>query len=326
MRKLDILVPRYHEPFEVVKNLLDSILVQQNVDFDEIGVIIVDDGPMDSIYEEIVRSDYPFSIEYHQNEHGGVSATRNACLHYSKAEYVMFCDIDDMFFNACGMWILFREMEIGFDSLISAFVEETRDPNTGDVLYINHDMDSTFVHGKVHRRKYLIKNKIFWNDSLTIHEDSFFNCLCQKLSKNVKYCQTPFYLWKWRDESVCRHDPLYLNKTMVNMLASNTALVNEFLKRGHKDDAVFYATSMIYDIYYSLNHDRWWNTEGHPYLHDTELSFKEYWDEFKGLFEACPKDARAQIIMGIKNRFFGEGLLMERITFDDWIRHIEELK
>jgi hypothetical protein len=26
--------------------------------------------------------------------------------------------------------------------------------------------------------------------------------------------------------------------------------------------------------------------------------------------------------MGIKNRMYGEGLLMESITFEDWIKHI----
>jgi hypothetical protein len=89
-------------------------------------------------------------------------------------------------------------------------------------------MDSTFVHGKVHRRKFLINNNIRWNEKLTIHEDSYFNCLCQKLGKEVKYCQNPFYLWKWRDNSVCRHDPKYILKTFNNMLESNTALVKEF--------------------------------------------------------------------------------------------------
>ena len=102
----------------------------------------------------------------------------------------MFCDADDMFFNVCGLYIVFREIDKngGFDSLVSVFVEETRDPKTKEIVYINREMDSTFVHGKVHRRKYLLNNNIRWNNSLTIHEDSYFNCLCQKLSKDVKYC------------------------------------------------------------------------------------------------------------------------------------------
>lgn len=77
-------------------------------------------------------------------------------------------------------------------------------PETKEPVYINHDMDSTFVHGKVHRRQYLIDNNIRWNDSLTIHEDSYFNCLCQRLANELKYSQTSFYLQRWRDASACR--------------------------------------------------------------------------------------------------------------------------
>lgn len=73
---------------------------------------------------------------------------------------------------------MFREMDFGFDSMVSVFIEESRNPETKEVVYINHDMDSTFVHGKLHRRQYLIDKQIRFNDKLTIHEDSYFNILC----------------------------------------------------------------------------------------------------------------------------------------------------
>ena len=327
--KFQILIPYYKEEFEVVKPLLDSIALQQNIDFSDVGVVLCNDGGIpftDEILDKAFRT-YPFKIEHYICEHKGVSATRNACMDHATADYVMFCDADDMFYNVCGFFILFKEFEIGFDSLVSAFIEETRDFSTNDIVYINHNIDATFVHGKVHRLKYLRSNNIRWNDNLTIHEDSYFNCLCQKIANpdNVKYCPTPFYLWKWRDDSVCRHDPLYLNKTFVNMLDSNTALVEQFLDRGRKDDAVFYATSMIYDTYYSLNCDRWWEGDGTEYLASTEKRFAEYWKKFKDLASSVDKNTKAGIIMGIKNRFFGEGLLLERVTFDDWIKHIESI-
>ena len=46
--------------------------------------------------------------------------------------------------------------------------------------------------------------------------------------------------------------------------------------------------------------------------------------KFKDLFDAIPMEVKAQIIMGIKNRMYAEGLLMESITFEDWIKHIIE--
>lgn len=292
---------------------------------DDIGVIIVNDGTDIHLSREFLDR-YSFDIEYHLNEHKGVSATRNACLDKAKADYVMFCDADDMFYNACGLYIIFREIENGgFDSLVSAFIEESRDPDTKDPVYITHNMDTTFVHGKVHRRKFLLKEKIRWNDDLTIHEDSYFNCLCQRLAKELKYSQTSFYLWRWRDTSVCRHDSKYILKTYNNMLDSNTALIEQFLKRNRKEDAMFYVTSMIYDAYFTMNKEEWLNQENKDYRYATEKRFKEYWLKYKYLHDSIPEENKNQIIVGIKNRMYLEGMILETLTFKDWIKIIEEL-
>lgn len=331
-KKLQILIPHYKEPFEVIKPLLDSINIQQNVDLkNEVGVIIVNDGD-ECVLDKKLFENYTYEIEYYVNKHSGVSATRNACLDKATADYVMFCDCDDMFCNVCGLWIIFREMISGFDGLVSVFMEENRMPNTKEVFYLNRgDMnnggvDITFVHGKVYRRQYLLDNDIRWNDKLTIHEDSYFNCLCQTLSQNIKYCPTPFYLWKWRDESVCRHDEKYILKTYNNMLDSNTELVLQLIKRGKTNDAQIRAVSMIYDAYFTMNKQEWINQENKQYRHKTELRFKQYYKQFSYLLDAIDERVKAQIIMGIKNRFFQEGLVLESITFDQWIKHISRLK
>lgn len=320
--KLQILVPHYKEPTEVIKPLLDSIAIQQNIDFSQIGVIICNDGTN----VKLDLPEYPMRVDIYDEPHRGVSGTRNACLDHATADYVMFCDADDMFYNACGLYIIMREIENGvFDTLVSVFLEETRDPKTKSPVYINHEMDSTFVHGKVHRRQYLINNNIRWNENLTIHEDSYFNILCQRLAREVKYCHTPFYLWKWRDESVCRHDEKYLLKTYNNMLDSSTALIEQFLSRMRKEDAMFYAVSTIYDAYFTLNKDEWINQENQEYRAAVEKRFAEFYRNFKYLYEEVPKDVKQQIIINMKNRMFGEGLMMEHITFDDWIKTIESM-
>ena len=323
--KFQILIPQYKETDEVIKPLLDSIAIQQNVDMNEIGVIICNDVSDTFLSEELLNN-YPYKIEYYKEPHKGVSATRNACLDKATAEYIMFCDADDMFYSVCGLYLIFREINIGgFDSLVSVFIEEGRHPETKEPIYINHDMDMTFVHGKVHRRQYLIDNKIRWNDNLTIHEDSFFNCLCQKCAKELKYCPTPFYLWKWRDDSICRGDFKYILKTYNNMLDSNTALVEELLHRGKGEDAAFFACNMIYDAYYTMNKDEWVNQENIEYREAVEKRFKEYYDRYNVLANSIDKQIQNQIIIGQKNRMYGEGLVLEHITFSDWIKHLEEV-
>lgn len=323
--KLQILIPQYEETDSIIKPLLDSIAIQQNVDFSEIGVIICNDGSEVFLTEDFLDS-YPYPIEYYKEPHGGVSATRQAALDHATAEYVMFCDADDMFYNACGLWIIFREISLGvFDSMTSVFIEESRLPGTNEITYVNHEMDSTFVHGKVHRRRYLIEKDIKWNPNLTIHEDSFFNIQCANLSQNVKYCQTPFYLWKWRDESVCRHDPKYILKTYRNMIDSNSALIKEFRKKGRPDLSAFYTVFMIFDAYYTMNKPEWINQENVEYRKATEKHFADYYKENKKVWESVPYTDKMQISQGIRGRSINEGMQMESMTIDEWLKSVEKL-
>ena len=123
MRKLDILVPVYNEGEEVLKDLFNSLQIQQNVDLkNDVGVIVCCDGGTTILSKKFINR-YPFKIEFYMCEHKGVSATRNACLDHSQAEYVMWCDADDIFVSACGLYIIFQEIAKGFKTLSSLFVE-----------------------------------------------------------------------------------------------------------------------------------------------------------------------------------------------------------
>ena len=326
---IDILVPHYKEGFEEIEPLLDSIAIQQSVDFKDVGVIIAYDGD-ESITTSLPKEEwdkkYPFKITHLMCPHKGVSATRNAALDASRADYVMFCDADDMFCHVCALYIILTEAKVGFDTMVSCFIEETRHPETKEILYINHDMDSTFVHGKVHRRGYLVNSNIRFNPNLTIHEDSYFNILAQSLTENAKYCSIPFYLWKWRDASVCRHDKDYILKTYNNMLDSNDALVDEFIKRAIPDKAKFYTGFMIFDAYYTLNKKEWVDKTNEDYRNAVEKRFAEYYKKHKATWDSLIDQDKMIISNGVRTRSVNEGMLMESITIDDWLKHIEKLE
>jgi glycosyltransferase involved in cell wall biosynthesis len=325
MRKLDILIPQYNESESDISPLLDSIAIQQNVDFSEIGVIICNDGS-DTILSDDFLHSFPFEIQYFKEPHNGVSATRNYLLDKSDAEYIMFCDADDMFYNACGLWIIFREFEDEFDTLISNFVEEVRDKK-GNIMYINHDFDTTFVHGKVHRKQYLIDKNIRFNNSLTIHEDSYFTLLTQNCteSSRIKYSPTPFYLWKWRDDSVCRHDSKYILKTYINMIDSNDALIDEFIRRGLLDIANTYVGVMIFDTYYTFNKADWINQDNIEYRDRTEKHFSEYYKKRKSMWNTLTNEEKMRLSSNIRQKSVIEGMMMESITLDDWLKKIETI-
>lgn len=303
--------------------MLDSVAIQQNINFDEVGIIICSDGD-EPFIDMPALFEYPFEVLYYVGEHKGVSATRNACLDKATADYVMFCDIDDMFMNVFGMYLIFDQMNQGFDSLTSCFVEETRHPETKIPMYINREMDSTFVHGKVHKREYLIDKNIRWDESLTIHEDSYFNILAQSCSEDVKYCPIPFYLWKWRDQSVCRHDPKYILKTYNNMLDSNTALIAELNRRDIKDKASFYCGMMVFDAYYTMNKPEWRDQENQEYRANVEKRFVKYMQDHKDIWDNISDTEKMAISNGVRGRSVMEGMQMEDKTIMQWLTDIKD--
>lgn len=325
--KLQILIPQYKEPEAVIRPLLDSIAIQQNVDFEnDIGVIIVNDGS-GVILSSTFLSGYPYRIQYILAPHRGVSAARNTALDAATADYVMFCDADDLMYNACGLWIIFREIKLGeFDGMRSLFIEEVRRPDNGEVVYINRENDSTFVHGKVWRREYLIDNKIRWNEDLTIHEDSYFNSLALNLSENIKDCPYPFYLWRWRDDSVCRHDPKYMVKTYANFIDSNDALVDEYLRRGKDEEAANICAMMVLTSYYTMNKPEWIDQENQEYRDATERRFGEYYRKHKDLWTGLDPKMKMRISNSVRTQVIREGMEMEHETIDAWLRKVEAMK
>ncbi len=338
-RRLDFLVPMYDEGEEVVKPLLDSIALQAGVDLSQVGVIICCDGGKAKVSKRL-RDSYPFEVEFHRMPHRGVSATRNACLDKSGAEYVMWCDADDRMLDARGLFIIFREMDAppapqdvasygatgtGFDYLVSVFCEESKTPE-GELTYLNHDMDFTFVHGKVCRRQWLIDNKVRFCDRLTVHEDSYMQLLCREVAKpwRVKYCPMPWYLWCWRDASVCRHDPDYILKTFPNMIESCDALIDEFVRRMMPDKANAHTASLVWETYYMLNKPEWVEKTHEDYRDITERRFAEFFRKHREKWDALTSQEKVIISNGVRQRKVMEGMLMEAVTVDQWLERVLE--
>ena len=157
---------------------------------------------------------------------------RNKAFEYSVGDYVMWCDADDQFYHCLALWFIKREtttpMQVqvngvqqtvnGFDALYAVFLEEGRNPENGEVYFIERQDGFQFVHSKVFKKDFLVRNGIHFFKECTIHEDNVLNLQVQACTNNIKWCPAPFYLWKWRDESVCRRDKLYIKKFWMHII------------------------------------------------------------------------------------------------------------
>lgn len=317
-------MPQYNEDESIVKYMLNSIEIQQGIDFNEIEVLIGNDGSDTKLSEDFLNK-YSYSIKYFQFEHTSPAGTRQKLFDIATADYVMFCDIDDMFLTALAFAIIFAFIDKGFDSLLCDFVEEIKDRKTNIIRYVTHTKDDRFVHGKVYRRQHIIDNNISWREDIRYHEDSTYNVLALQTSKTEMYCKTPLYIWKWRDNSICRQDPLYVIKTYTRMIYSSSYLVKDLLVRKMFDAARWRVGLLVYNVYYMLNSPIWLDPMNVKYRYETEKCFKDYYNTFKDLFDTISEDDRRKLILSIKNRVIGEGVLLEKFTFNEWIKHIEEL-
>lgn len=338
--KLDICVPMYNEDESVIKPLLDSIAVQRGVDLSEVGVIVCCDGGTARLSQEFMDS-YIFDVEFHLCEHRGVSATRNTCMSYSTADYLMWCDCDDAFVDTRGLFIIFREMEAmpseqemrqlgiprdkwepGFDYMISAFVEETHDPTTGELTYLTHEFDQVFTHGKVHRRQWLIDNDVKWGEQLFVHEDSYMQALCRAVARpdRIKYCPHPYYVWCWRTESVCRRSPKdYILSTYNNLIDSNDCLVDELVRRMLDEQASQYAVMLIFDAFYLMNRAEWRDQQNQSYRLAVEERFSRYYRKHESKWLKMDEHQKAMISSGVRQRSVMEGMLLEACSVEQWI-------
>lgn len=328
-KSLGILIPFYKETEEQILCLLDSIKIQQDVDFGLINVTMCGDGPESTKLDEAkLKALYPFKITIVPipPEKVGISELRNICFDNSTDDYVMWCDADDMFYNCCGLWMIFKEMETGFDSLTSTFIVECEHPETGEIMFQNKENDTVFVHGKVHNRYFLLKEDIRWNPKLQIHEDSFFNIQCRTFAGDkFKYLPVSFYMWKNNKNSVSRRDPKYILKTFQMLMDSMDCLCEIFLNKGKPELAQQHATQMIYDTYFTLNSKDWIQTCNQEYRDTVENRFAEFYKKYERLFEFADENLKKQAIAGIKNRMFMEdSLFLEKITFDDWIAKFKQ--
>jgi len=323
MKKLDILVTQYKEKDDVVKNLLDSIELQQGINFDDIRVVIVNDGSDVFLSDELL-SRYNYEIKYIKAPHGGISYARNQVLDQATAKYIMFCDCDDMFFNMFGLRMIFEEMDkmdemtglIGFDILVPPFEEEVGE---GCIEIEHHVKDSSFIHGKVYSLDFLKRNNLRWKDDVYCHEDVYFNCLAQNIANNIKRTEIPFYLWKYRKGSITRSDNVFEVDTFPELVKSFSYLIDELLKREKLDAAKVNAVSGIYRFYLFMNKITFTGREK-----ECEVLISKFWKKYKPLYEKTKKDDKIRIMKELRESFYKAGLLFEKITFDDWIKRLEE--
>lgn len=321
---LDIVTPHYKEPWETCKYLFDSIMLQRGVPFDNIRVLVVNDG--DCLLDEDNFKPYPYRIEYLPKEHGGVSAARNYGFDHATADYVMFCDIDDGFLSNYGLHAIFAAMQEGFDFLCSNFLEETFTED-GHMTIIRHDKDMTFMHGKVYRREFMVEKNIRFRPDMTIHEDGYFNTVAYAVAARegkVRFIETPLYLWRWNGASTVRQNVKdFVLRTYDHVMLTRDGACEELKKRGYDEDFEIGVVMTVLNSYYDFQKTSYYTPENRRHLQNAEKAFRRFWMKYRNVFTNCTNMKIAEIAVAARENAVKNGMLMEQTDIRTFLKHIE---
>ena len=323
MAKLTLVVPHYKEPFEICKFLFDSIEIQHGIDFNDIKVMVVNDGD-EVVWDKSVFAPYHYDIDYVVKPHGGLSDTRNYGIEHAETDYIMFCDCDDGFLNNYGLHLVLGAIQEGFDFFYSSFVEEQPNENGDGWVICRRDHNLVFCHGKAYRRQYLIDKNIRFDTEMWFSEDAIFNKIAYLETDSRKEVNTPFYLWAWNGNSTVRKDrETLILREYEQVMKMRTKVTEQLDQRGFVDEYFDSVCQTFFDAYYDFSEPLFLKPEYKNWRDAAEKEFRKYYKKFAKSFYECDSERVRRQMQQARLRAYENGLIWEQTDFLSWIKHIK---
>lgn len=194
MIQLTIIIPVYNDR-DGLRQLLNSIKEQQNIDRDDYEIIIIDDGS-NCTYNNIIEL-YEFNITYVRQKNGRQGKARNNGLSLAKGEYVWFVDADDKI-KPNSICLIIEQLNnnesdiLVFNAIINNNILKGK--VDGQCLLSSLSKNSIVVApwNKVYSQKFLDENKILFPEYVKF-EDLYFSICTIALTKKIKYINEVIY-------------------------------------------------------------------------------------------------------------------------------------
>ena len=291
------------------------LTLQRAVDWSEIRVTIVHDGS--EPFPEEYFNDYPFGVVQVQLQHGGIAAARNWCIEHSEAEWIKWCDFDDMF---AGAFSLQQVADVLKNNKFDLLWFDLLCDDHGKV-HTRTERDPVFVHNKVFRRQFLVDKNIRFNEALTWCEDSAFMSVIEmeidhrRIGK-IKATQ-PIYIYIVREGSLCNRPEIKF-ANLQSFFLRHCYVADEFLKRKRMDEYNTMCVRVMADSYYSLVKA--------PGITEDKSDFEEqvwaWFKEHREAFWSCRRSMFRMVMEAVNRERFDGGPITDK-EFMDWIQEHE---
>lgn len=249
MKKVSVIVPIYNAE----KHLSDTIDCIINQTYDNIEIILINDGSKDKSKEIIDKYKKKYSnkvIAVHQ-ENQGVSITRNNGLKYVTGYYVTYMDNDDLI-NKNYIEEYVKANDNDYDIIIGGYIRKTYQGKTLFTRKLKNDVISPYIQlacwGKLYKYSFIKENNIKFLDT-KIADDFYFNILAYKKTSKIKIIDNVGYQWMYNDQSLSNNE----NKKLqyVDELIKTLDKVNQDVSIKDAILEYFYIRTVIYYILFS---------------------------------------------------------------------------
>lgn len=211
-RKIDVIIPAYNVPDEILFRCLASIACQDIVN--ELKVTIVDDASEKQNYAKVAKCfESIMDIDILRYEvNGGPGVARQYGIDHTSNGYMTFIDADDTFNGAFALKALRNGIELGsgvYHTCIGVFdeVHEEGMPVGEAPILMPHEQDMIWMFGKLYRRSFIDKYKIRFHESSRANEDNGFNTivrLCSNEREQINFIPAHVYYWHENPTSITR--------------------------------------------------------------------------------------------------------------------------
>lgn len=211
-RKIDVIIPAYNVPDNILFRCLASVACQDIVS--DVEVTIVDDASTEQNYAGVAKnfeSIMKINILRYENN-GGPGVARQYGLDHTSNGYMTFIDADDTLNGAFALKALRNSIEVNnglYHMAVGVFdeVHETGlKPGDGPIL-MPHEQDMIWMFGKLYRRSFIDKYKIRFHETSRANEDNGFNTLirlCSTDQEQINFIAAHVYYWHESPNSITR--------------------------------------------------------------------------------------------------------------------------
>lgn len=210
--KIDVIIPAYNVPDNIIFRCLASIACQDIVK--DVEVTIVDDASTEQNYAEVAKNFESIMkiniLRYETN--GGPGVARQYGIDHTQNGYMTFIDADDTFNGSLSLKALRNgiEMNNGIYCMCVGVFDEIHEmdvPAYEAPVLMPHEQDMIWMFGKLYRRSFIDKYNIHFHESSRANEDNGFNTLvrlCCNDHEQINFIPAHVYYWHENPNSITR--------------------------------------------------------------------------------------------------------------------------